>query len=29
VQKCLTGQLTADQACDNVIKGIDEAKRKT
>jgi len=29
VQKCLTGQLTADQACDNLIKGIDEAKRKT
>lgn len=27
VQKCLTGQLTADQACDNLIKGIDTAKR--
>lgn len=28
VQKCLTGQITADQACDNLIKGIDAAKRK-
>jgi ABC-type glycerol-3-phosphate transport system substrate-binding protein len=28
VQKCLTGQLTADQCCDNLIKGIADAKRK-
>lgn len=28
VQKCLTGQITADQCCDNLIKGIDDAKRK-
>jgi len=28
VQKCLTGQITADEACDNLIKGIDDAKRK-
>ena len=28
VQKCLTGQITADQCCDNLIKGIVEAKRK-
>jgi ABC-type glycerol-3-phosphate transport system substrate-binding protein len=27
VQKCLTGQITADQACDNLIAGIDTAKR--
>lgn len=27
VQKCLTGQITADQACDNLIAGIDVAKR--
>jgi len=29
VQKCLTGQITADQCCDNLIKGIADAKRKT
>ena len=29
VQKCLTGQITADQCCDNRIKGIADAKRKT
>jgi len=28
VQKCLTGQITADACCDNLIKGIDEAKKK-
>ena len=28
VQKCLTGQITADQCCDNLIKGIADAKRK-
>jgi ABC-type glycerol-3-phosphate transport system substrate-binding protein len=28
VQKALTGQITADQACDNLIRGIDAAKRK-
>jgi len=28
VQKCLTGQITADACCDNVIKGIADAKRK-
>lgn len=28
VQKCLTGQITADQCCDNLIRGIDEAKRR-
>ncbi|MBN9487500.1 MAG: extracellular solute-binding protein [Alphaproteobacteria bacterium] len=28
VQNCLTGQITADQCCDNLIKGIAEAKRK-
>lgn len=27
VQKTLTGQITADQCCDNLIKGIDTAKR--
>jgi multiple sugar transport system substrate-binding protein len=27
VQKALTGQITADQCCDNLIKGIDTAKR--
>jgi multiple sugar transport system substrate-binding protein len=27
VQNCLTGQITADQACDNLIRGIDTAKR--
>lgn len=27
VQKCLTGQLSADEACDNLIKGIATAKR--
>jgi multiple sugar transport system substrate-binding protein len=29
VQKCLTGQITADACCDNLIKGIAEAKKKT
>lgn len=29
VQKCLTGQITADVCCDNLIKGIAEAKKKT
>jgi len=24
----LTGQITADACCDNLIKGIDEAKKK-
>ena len=28
VQKCLTGQITADECCDNLIKGIADAKRK-
>lgn len=28
VQKALTGQITADQCCDNLIRGIDEAKRR-
>ena len=28
VQKCLTGQITPDQCCDNLIKGIADAKRK-
>ena len=28
VQKCLTGQITADACCDNLIKGIDDAKKK-
>jgi multiple sugar transport system substrate-binding protein len=28
VQKCLTGQITADACCDNLIKGIADAKRK-
>ena len=28
VQKCLTGQTTADVCCDNLIKGIADAKRK-
>jgi len=28
VQKCLTGQITADVCCDNLIKGIADAKRK-
>ena len=28
VQKSLTGQITADQCCDNLIKGIADAKRK-
>jgi multiple sugar transport system substrate-binding protein len=28
VQKCLTGQITADACCDNLIKGIAEAKKK-
>ena len=28
VQKCLTGQITADACCDNLIRGINEAKRK-
>lgn len=27
VQKCLTGEISADQACDNLIAGIDVAKR--
>ena len=27
VQKCLTGQITADEACDNLIKGVETAKR--
>jgi ABC-type glycerol-3-phosphate transport system substrate-binding protein len=27
-QKCLTGQITADQACDSMIKGIGEAKKR-
>jgi ABC-type glycerol-3-phosphate transport system substrate-binding protein len=27
VQKCLTGQITADECCDNLIEGIDRAKR--
>ena len=27
VQKCLTGQIDADRACDNLIKAIDEVKR--
>ena len=27
VQKCLTGQITADECCDNLIKGIADAKR--
>jgi hypothetical protein len=27
VQKCLTGQITADACCDNLIEGIDRAKR--
>lgn len=27
VQKALTGQITADQCCDNLIRGIDTAKR--
>lgn len=27
VQKCLTGQISADEACDNLIAGIDTAKR--
>jgi len=27
VQKCLTGQITADECCDNLIAGIDRAKR--
>ena len=26
--KLLTGQITADQCCDNLIKGIADAKRK-
>jgi ABC-type glycerol-3-phosphate transport system substrate-binding protein len=28
VQKCLTGQITPDACCDNLIKGIADAKRK-
>ena len=28
VQKTLTGQITADQCCDNLVKGIADAKRK-
>ena len=28
VQKCLTGQITPDVCCDNLIKGIADAKRK-
>ena len=28
VQKTLTGQITPDQCCDNLIKGIADAKRK-
>jgi multiple sugar transport system substrate-binding protein len=28
VQKALTGQITADVCCDNLIKAIDDAKRK-
>ena len=27
VQKCLTGQISADEACENLIAGIDTAKR--
>jgi ABC-type glycerol-3-phosphate transport system substrate-binding protein len=27
LQKCLSGQVTADQACDTIVAGIDKAKR--
>ncbi len=28
VQKCLRGEITVDQCCDNLIKGVEEAKKK-
>jgi len=28
VQKCLKGEITPDQCCDNLIKGVEEAKKK-
>jgi ABC-type glycerol-3-phosphate transport system substrate-binding protein len=28
VQKCLRGEITADQCCDNLTKAVDEAKKK-
>lgn len=28
LQDCLRGKTTADQACDNMIRAIDEAKRR-
>jgi ABC-type glycerol-3-phosphate transport system substrate-binding protein len=28
VQKCLRGEITVDQCCDNLIKAVDEAKKK-
>jgi multiple sugar transport system substrate-binding protein len=28
VQKCLKGAITSDQCCDNLFRGVDEAKKK-